>query len=213
MVWNNEIAEKTSEFLLQIRAVKLNVKEPFTWASGIKSPIYCDNRVTLSFPVIRTFIRQSFAKLIVDEYGSVDLIAGVATGAIAHGVLVAQELGLPFAYVRSSAKDHGLENKIEGKVESGQSVVVVEDLVSTGGSSLRSVEALRNAGCVVKGMGAIFTYDLQRAVNSFNEAKCNLITLTGYDTLIKTAVEKDYIKYTDLEALRTWREDPENWGK
>lgn len=213
MVWNNEIAEKTSEFLLQIKAVKLNLKDPYTWVSGIKSPIYCDNRITLSFPVIRTFIRQSFVKLINEEYGSVDLIAGVATGAIAHGVLVAQDMGLPFAYVRSNPKDHGLENQVEGKVESGQSVVVVEDLVSTGRSSLNAVKALRESGCTVKGMAAIFTYDLPESKDKFEKEKCNLLTLSNYDSLMKTAVEKEYIKLSDLDTLKSWKDDPNNWRK
>ncbi len=155
MVYNKETAIAISEYLLQIKAVKLNVKEPFTWASGIKSPIYCDNRKTLSFPKVRTFIRQQFVDIITELYGNVDLIAGVATGAIAHGVLVAQELGLPFVYVRSSEKKHGLTNKIEGHFQSGQSVVVIEDLVSTGKSSLNAVEALQAGGCKVKGMLAI----------------------------------------------------------
>jgi len=153
----------TAESLLQIKAIKLDNANPFTWASGIKSPIYCDNRRTLSYPKIRTYIRQEFVKLISEEYGTVDLIAGVATGAIAIGALVAQEMGLPFVYIRSEKKVHGLENQIEGVAESGQSVVVVEDLISTGGSSLKAVEALRAAGCNVKGMVAIFTYGLSDA--------------------------------------------------
>jgi len=157
MVHNKDTAITISEYLLQIKAVKLNAKEPFTWASGLKSPIYCDNRKTLSFPKIRTYIRQQFVNIINEEYGSVDLIAGVATGAIAHGVLVAQELGLPFVYVRSAEKKHGLENLIEGYYESGQSVVLIEDLVSTGKSSLNAVEALKAAGLKVKGMVAIFS--------------------------------------------------------
>ncbi len=157
---NESLALDTAEFLLQIKAIKIDNQNPFTWSSGIKSPIYCDNRKILSYPKVRTFIRQEFARLISEEFGSIDLIAGVATGAIAHGVLVAQELGLPFAYVRSSRKEHGLSNQIEGVVESGQSVVVIEDLISTGQSSLAAVAALREAGCNVKGMVAIFTYGL-----------------------------------------------------
>ena len=208
----NDIAEKISEFLLLIKAVKLNVTEPFTWASGIKSPIYCDNRITLSYPSIRTFIRQAFAKVITEEFGAVDIIAGVATGAIAHGVLVAEEMGLPFAYVRTSKKDHGLENVIEGKITPGHSVVVIEDLVSTGSSSLSAVKALRREDCQVKGMVAIFTYGLDKAIRNFEKENCTLFTLTSYDTLIRKALDEDYIREEDLEALRKWRENPEAWG-
>lgn len=212
MVYNKEEAIAISEYLLQIKAVKLSVKEPFTWASGMQSPIYCDNRKTLSFPKIRTFIRQQFVDIIADLYGDVDLIAGVATGAIAHGVLVAQELGLPFVYVRSSEKKHGLENKIEGHFQSGQSVVVIEDLVSTGKSSLSAVEALRAGGCKVKGMLAIFSYNLDSAIENFKKAKCQLTTLSDYTMLVSQAVEKNYISDKDLKSLKKWREDPENWG-
>ncbi|MCD4697093.1 MAG: orotate phosphoribosyltransferase [Bacteroidales bacterium] len=212
MIYSTETASTISEYLLQIKAIKLNVKEPFTWASGLKSPIYCDNRKTLSFPKIRTYIRQQFVNIIMEEYGDVDLIAGVATGAIAHGVLVAHELGLPFVYVRSSEKKHGLENKIEGQYESGQSVVVIEDLVSTGKSSLNAVEALRSAGCDVKGMVAIFTYNLQQALDNFSAAKCKLHTISDYDELIKQAIESNYISEHDLKLLITWRKDPENWN-
>lgn len=212
MVYNKEIAITISEYLLQIKAVKLNTKEPFTWASGLKSPIYCDNRKTLSFPKIRTYIRQQFVKIINDEYGSVDLIAGVATGAIAHGALVAQELGLPFVYVRSAEKKHGLENLIEGHYESGQSVVVIEDLVSTGKSSLNAVEALRSAGCKVKGMVAIFSYHLDKATESFKKSKCQLYTLSDYNQLINQAVKNNYISDKEMKSLEKWREDPEKWG-
>ena len=208
----NELAEKISEFLLLIKAVKLNVNEPFTWASGIRSPIYCDNRITLSYPSIRTFIRQAFAKVIIEEFGAVDTIAGVATGAIAHGALVAEEMGLPFVYVRTSKKDHGLENVIEGKITPGHSVVVIEDLVSTGSSSLSAVRALRQQDCQVKGMVAIFTYNLERAIHNFAKENCILFTLTNYDTLIKKALEEDYIRDEDLDALKRWRENPEAWG-
>jgi orotate phosphoribosyltransferase len=212
MIYNKEIAIKVSESLLQIKAVKLNVKEPFTWASGMRSPIYCDNRKTLSFPKIRTFLRQQFVEIINEKFGNVDLIAGVATGAIAHGVLVAQELGLPFVYVRSSEKSHGLENKIEGHLDTGQSVVVIEDLVSTGQSSLNAVEALRNEGCDVKGMVAIFSYNLQKALDNFNKAKCPLYTLSDYNELIKQAIEGNYISENNLKSLINWRKDPENWA-
>jgi orotate phosphoribosyltransferase len=212
MLYNKEIATKVSESLLQIKAIKLNVHEPFTWASGLRSPIYCDNRKTLSFPKIRTFLRQQFVEIITDKFGNIDLIAGVATGAIAHGVLVAQELGLPFVYVRSSEKKHGLENKIEGHFEPGQSVIVIEDLISTGKSSLNAVEALRNAGCDVKGMVAIFSYNLQQALDNFNRAKCPLYTLSDYDELVKQAIEGNYISENNLKSLINWRKDPENWA-
>jgi orotate phosphoribosyltransferase len=207
-----ETALITAESLLQIKAIKLDNTNPFTWASGIKSPIYCDNRRTLSFPKIRTYIRQEFVKLINEEFGTVDVIAGVATGAIAIGALVAQDLGLPFAYVRSEKKSHGLTNMIEGVVESGQSVVVIEDLISTGKSSLNAVQALRDAGCNVKGMVAIFTYGLSDAEESFKAASCTLHTLTSYDFLVKKALEQNYIKDSDMQSLIQWRENPKGWG-
>jgi orotate phosphoribosyltransferase len=207
-----ETALITAESLLQIKAIKLDNSNPFTWASGIKSPIYCDNRRTLSFPKIRTYIRQEFVKLINEEFGTVDVIVGVATGAIAIGALVAQDLGLPFAYVRAEKKSHGLTNLIEGVVESGQSVVVVEDLISTGKSSLNAVQALRDAGCNVKGMVAIFTYGLTDAEESFKEAACTLHTLTSYDFLVKKALEQNYIKDSDMQSLIQWRENPKGWG-
>jgi orotate phosphoribosyltransferase len=213
MKFNEEIALKTSEYLLQIKAIKLNNSHPFTWASGRKSPIYCDNRITLSYPIVRTFIRQQFAHIVNEEFGTIDLIAGVATGGIAQGVLVAQDLGLPFAYVRSEEKKHGLSNQIEGVVQSGQSVVIVEDLVSTGKSSLNVVNSLHDAGCVNKGMLAIFTYGLKVAEDSFKTAKLPLITLTDYNTLIKVAVEQKYIKDDDLISLNEWRENPELWSE
>ncbi|MCK9611992.1 MAG: orotate phosphoribosyltransferase [Bacteroidales bacterium] len=204
---------KTAEYLLQIKAIKLNLQKPFTWASGWKSPIYCDNRKTLSYPAVRTYIRQQFVGIINDEFGSPDVIVGVATGAIAHAALVAQDMGLPLAYVRSAPKDHGLTNLIEGVVEKGQSVVVIEDLISTGGSSLKAVEALRNAGCNVKGMVAIFTYGFPVAEEGFAKAKCPLFTLSHYNALLEQAVENNYINERDLPQLAKWREAPEKWGK
>ena len=209
----NEIAEQTSTFLLQVKAVKLNNDHPFTWASGRKSPIYCDNRVTLSYPEIRTYIRQRFVDVINEHFGDVDVIAGVATGGIAQGALVAQELGKPFVYVRSEEKKHGLTNQIEGEIHSGQTVVVIEDLVSTGKSSLIAVHALREKGCEVKGMAAIFTYGLQVAAKNFEEANVNLYTLTDYDSLIKVACDKEYVLPKDLESLKTWRQNPELWSE
>ncbi|MCR4827838.1 MAG: orotate phosphoribosyltransferase [Bacteroidales bacterium] len=209
----NDNAEQISTFLLQVKAVKLNNENPFTWASGRKSPIYCDNRVTLSYPDIRTFIRQRFVDMIVENYGDVDVIAGVATGGIAQGALVAQELGKPFVYVRSEEKKHGLTNQIEGEIHSGQTVVVVEDLVSTGKSSLIAVHALREKGCVVKGMVAIFTYGLEVAARNFADANVELHTLTDYETLIKVAAEKEYVRDDELLSLTKWRENPELWSE
>jgi orotate phosphoribosyltransferase len=206
-------SRKTAEFLLQIKAVKLNKKDPFTWASGWKSPIYCDNRKTLSYPKIRNYIRQEFVKLIEAEYGDVDVIAGVATGAIAIGALVAQELGKPFVYIRSSSKGHGLQNKIEGVIDRGQSVVVVEDLISTGGSSLKAVEALRSVGADVKGLTAIFTYEFDVSENAFAQAKCEKHVLTNYTRLIEQALEMNYIDEVDVASLKEWRENPSEWGK
>ena len=210
---NEESALKIAEFLLQIKAIKLEPNKPFTWASGWKSPIYCDNRVTLSYPKVRTYIRQEFADAILETFGKPDVIAGVATGGIAQGALVAQELGLPFIYVRSEAKKHGMTNMIEGVVEKGQSVVVIEDLISTGGSSLKAVEALREAGCDVKGMAAIFTYGFKTANDNFKKVKCKVITLSNYDTLIAQALETEYITEKDLKSLKEWRENPAEWGR
>lgn len=208
----NESAKKIAEYLLQIKAIKLNLASPFTWASGWKSPIYCDNRVTLSYPIIRNFIRQQFVEIIKNEYGTPDVIAGVATGGIAHGALVAQDMGLPFVYVRASEKKHGLGNQIEGVIESGQSVVVIEDLISTGTSSLNAVEALRNNGCNVKGLVAIFSYNFPLAEQNFKNAKCAYQTLTNYDVLLERALEERYIKEADIESLKNWKINPESWG-
>ena len=213
MIYNEEIARTTARSLLQIKAVKLNPHDPFTWTSGIKSPIYCDNRVTLSFHAIRTYIRQQFVQIIREEFGVTEYIAGVATGGIAQGALVAQEFGIPMVYVRSEKKQHGMENKIEGRVETGKSVVVIEDLVSTGSSSLAAVHALTEAGFIVKGMVAIFSYNLDVAKKNFNDAKCRLITLSDYNSLIKEALESNYITDEDLQSLVKWRENPEAWGK
>lgn len=205
-------AKKTAEYLLQIKAIKLQPSNPFTWASGWKSPIYCDNRKTLSFPVVRSFIRDSFAEIIKEYFSGAELVAGVATGAIAHGVLAAEKLGLPFIYVRSEAKEHGLGNQIEGYFEAGQKVVVIEDLISTGGSSLGAVKALRDSGCHLLGMAAIFTYEFKKAADGFAAAECELHTLSNYSTLISTAVETGYINKQDVETLKQWRMDPANWG-
>lgn len=213
MIYKQETAITISDFLLQIKAIKLDNANPFTWASGLRSPIYCDNRITLSYPKVRTYIRQQFVNAIQEEFGDVEAIVGVATGGIAQGALIAQELGLPFAYVRSSSKGHGLENLIEGVVETGQSVVVVEDLVSTGGSSLKAVRALRAAGCLVKGMVAIFTYQLKAALDNFEKEECRLITLADYETLVSRAIENNYIRESDLQSLVKWRENPRKWAE
>jgi len=213
MIFNDDKALKVAEFLLQIKAVKLQPNNPFTWASGIKSPIYCDNRVTLSYPNIRTFIRQEYAQTILDSFGKPDVIAGVATGGIAQGALVAQELGLPFIYVRSSAKKHGMGNQIEGHFEEGQKVVVIEDLISTGGSSLKAVEALREANLEVKGLIAIFTYGFDIAENNFAEAKCPYRTLTNYNILLEHAKETNLISEEEATSLLEWKADPQSWKK
>lgn len=213
MITNKETAVQAARFLLQIKAIKLNNENPFTWASGRKSPIYCDNRVTLSHPEIRTYIRQRFVSIINDICADVDVIAGVATGGIAHGVLVAQDLGKPFVYVRPEEKKHGLNNKIEGEVKSGQSVFVIEDLISTGKSSLQVVESLREHGCIVKGMAAIFTYNLEVAKQAFEQANVQLETITDYHTLIDVAAEENFIKTKDLESLTEWRKNPEAWSE
>jgi orotate phosphoribosyltransferase len=206
-------AYKIAEYLLQIKAIKLQPEQAFTWASGWRSPIYCDNRKILSYPAIRTFVRQQFTETITNEFGKPDVIAGVATGGIAHGVLVAQEMGLPFVYVRSEAKKHGLTNMIEGVLEKGQKVVVVEDLISTGGSSLKAVEAIREAGCEVKGLVAVFSYDFDVAKSNFKAAKCAFATLCDYHILIDQALKGNYINEKDLSPLRKWRDTPETWGR
>ncbi len=207
-----DCAKKTADYLLQINAIKLQPSNPFTWASGWKSPIYCDNRKTLSFPEVRTFIRDSFALLVKENYPQAELIAGVATGAIAHGALVADAMGLPFIYVRSGAKEHGLGNQIEGYYQKGQKVVVIEDLISTGGSSLSAVKALREAGCDVLGMAAIFTYEFKKAADGFATENCRLNTLSNYSVLIDTAVNTGYIGTSEVETLKSWRLDPAAWG-
>lgn len=200
-----------AEKLLKISAIKLQPDNPFTWASGWNSPIYTDNRKTLSYPDIRTFIKVELCRIIMENFEKPDAIAGVATGAIAQGALVADELGLPYVYVRSTPKDHGLENLIEGNVKPGQKVVVIEDLISTGGSSLKAVEALRSAGCEVVGMAAIFTYGFPVAEKAFQEADVKLCTLSNYNSMLQAALEIDYIREQDIDTLAKWRHDPANW--
>jgi len=208
----DDIARKTAEYLLQIKAIKLQPAKPFTWASGWKSPIYCDNRMTLSFPEVRSFIADSFALRVKELYPDAEVVAGVATGAIAHGALVADRLNLPFIYVRSGAKDHGLGNQIEGHYIKKQKVVVIEDLISTGGSSLGAVKALREAECDVLGMIAIFTYGFSKSADAFSEEGCRIDTLSNYSVLVDMAVESGYISASDVETLREWRKDPSAWG-
>lgn len=207
----NKIDTTIPVFLLQSKAIKLEPAKPFTWASGWKSPIYCDNRITLSYPKIRSAIRDSLVGLIKANFPDAAVIAGVATGAIAQGALVAQELNLPFAYVRSAPKKHGMENLIEGEVRPNQKVVVVEDLISTGNSSLMAVEALRKAGADVLGMVAIFTYGFDAAVENFKNAGCKLITITNYEQLLEVAVPEGYITSAQLGLLKEWRENPSGW--
>ena len=200
-----------AEKLLKISAIKLQPDNPFTWASGWNSPIYTDNRKTLSYPEVRNFIKVELTRLNMENFGDVEVVAGVATGAIAQGALVAETMGLPYIYVRSSPKDHGLENLIEGNLKPGQKVVVIEDLVSTGGSSLKAVEAIRNAGAEVVGMVAIFSYQFPVAIEAFKKANVELLTLSNYSAMLEAALEINYIKDTDLEALKQWRKDPANW--
>ena len=211
MILNKDKALKVAEFLLQIKAVKLQPQSPFTWASGWQSPIYCDNRKVLSYPKVRTYIRQVFVDLINEKYGKPDVIAGVATGGIAIGALIAEQMGLPFIYVRSSAKAHGMQNQIEGYYEEGQNVIVIEDLISTGGSSLKAVEALRNGGLKIRGLAAIFTYGFDKAKDSFEEANCEYSVLTDYDHLVQQGIDQNYITVNDKASLTEWRKSPENW--
>ncbi|MBE8724039.1 orotate phosphoribosyltransferase [Flavobacterium hungaricum] len=213
MIFNKDTAEKTAELLLQINAIKLNPENPFTWASGWKSPIYCDNRLILSFPSIRNYVRDEFAKNIEKQFGKPDVIAGVATGAIGVGILVAESLGLPFVYVRPEPKKHGRQNQVEGFLQKGQNVVVVEDLISTGNSSLMAVEALRNEGANIKGMAAIFTYGFGVAEENFKNANINLFTLSNYENLLDLAVQKQYITEDQQSTLLEWNESPSTWGQ
>lgn len=199
--------------LLQIKAIKLNLQTPFTWASGWLSPVYCDNRLTLSYPEIRTFIKEQLKDIIKKKFNDTEMIAGVATAGIAHGALVADALDMPFCYVRSSPKAHGLTNMIEGKVQEGQKVVVVEDLVSTGGSSINVINALRASGCEVLGLIALFTYGFESSENNFINADCPFYTITDYETMISKALELGYVKKEEMDALKSWRLKPDEWSK
>lgn len=212
MIFNKDTASKTAELLLQINAIKLNPRNPFTWASGWKSPIYCDNRITLSFPIIRNYLKEEFAKNIENKFGKPDVIAGVATGAIGIGILVAEALSVPFVYVRPEPKKHGRLNQIEGFLQKGQSVVVIEDLISTGNSSLLAVDALKEAGANVKGMAAIFSYGFKIAEDNFKNASVDLYTLSNYENLLPLAVSKKYITEIEKQTLAEWRVSPSTWG-
>ena len=200
-----------AEKLLKVKAIKLQPSNPFTWASGWKSPFYCDNRKTLSYPALRNFVKLEICRTVLEKFGQVDAIAGVATGAIAQGALVAEELNLPFVYVRSSPKDHGLENLIEGELRPGMKVVVIEDLISTGGSSLKAVEAIRRDGCEVIGMVASYTYGFPVAIEAFKNAKVELVTLTNFEAVREVAVKTGYINEEDVALLDAWRKDPAHW--
>lgn len=207
----DDTASKVAEFLLQIKAIKLQPDQPFTWASGWKSPIYCDNRIALSYPRVRTFIRQELVKLIESKFGRPDIIAGVATAAIAPGALVAEAMGLPFVYIRPNPKEHGRQNTIEGEVQPNQSAVVIEDLISTGGSSLKAVEELRKNNVLVKGLVSIFTYGFESANENFKKSACPWYSLSNYDVLIKQAIATGYVRKEELPLLESWRKKPEIW--
>lgn len=208
---NQPTATSVAEKLLEIEAIKLNYKNPFTWSSGWKSPIYCDNRLSLSYPVIRTYIKEALAKVIKNNFGEADYVAGVATAGIAQGALVADLLGLPYVYVRPKPKEHGMGNQIEGRIEKGKKVVLVEDLISTGGSSLKAASALKEAGCKVIGMVAIFTYGFDVADDNFDKAKIPLICLSDFTALLKAAVQMKYLNEDQLIHVKSWRLDPANW--
>ena len=207
------VEKNFAEKLLKVKAIKLQPEQPFTWASGWKSPFYCDNRKTLAFPALRTFVKLQLSRIVAELYPEADAIAGVATGAIAQGALVADELALPFAYVRSKPKDHGMANLIEGDLQPGMKVVVVEDLISTGGSSLKAVEALRQHGCEVLGMVAAYTYGFPVAEEAFAAAGVTLTTLTNYEAVVETALQSGYIEQSHVPMLAAWRKDPANWMK
>lgn len=212
MIINKETAKKTAELLLKIRAIKLQPNDPFKWASGWKSPIYCDNRIVMSYPSIRNYVREKMANYIEKEYGKPDIIAGVATGAISIGMLVADYMGLPFIYVRPEAKKHGRQNQVEGMLRKGQNVVVIEDLISTGKSSLNAIDALKETGVNIKALIAIFTYGFQISQDNFKKNKIKLHTLSDYDTLLEEAVEINYLSESDVEALSKWKDNPSEWN-
>ncbi|MEQ9404444.1 MAG: orotate phosphoribosyltransferase [Cyclobacteriaceae bacterium] len=211
-IYNPQLAAEIASDLLRIGAIKLSPAEPFTWASGWKSPIYCDNRMSLSYPDVRSKIKTALSLAISNTFSGIDAIAGVATAGIPQGALVADELGLPFLYVRSKSKGHGLQNMIEGKLEKGQNIVLVEDLISTGGSSLASAEALRAADAKVAGMAAIFTYGFNLSVENFRKHHVDLVVLSDYDHLMDHAQDERMFENEVLKTLKEWRNDPGNWG-
>ena len=213
MIYDIDIAQQVAKSLLQINAIILQPNNPFKWAAGWNSPVYCDNRKTLSYPEIRTHIKQGLAAIIKNHYKGANVIAGVATAGIPHGALVAEELGLPFIYVRSKAKEHGKQNQIEGCFEEGQSVILVEDLISSGKSSLDSAQVLKDAGMNVKGMVAIFTYGFDAAAENFKKAECEYVSLCDYSTLLPIAKEQQYVEESDLSVLNEWRDNPAIWKK
>jgi len=213
MLHGSDISKRVAELLLEAQAIKLSPDKPFQWSSGWLSPIYCDNRVALSYPDTRTFIKKALADMIREEYPGVQAVVGVATGGIAQGALVADLLELPFAYVRPEPKKHGMGNQIEGRLEKGQPLVIIEDLISTGGSSLKVVDVLRDAGYEVAGMVAIFTYGFAAAENNFKEKNVKLSTISNYNALIETALEHNYVSASQVENLSAWRQGPETWGK
>tara|TARA_B100000902_G_C27313435_1_gene919803 strand:+ start:3352 stop:3993 length:642 start_codon:yes stop_codon:yes gene_type:complete len=213
MIYNIDIAKQIAKSLLQIKAIILQPENPFKWASGWNSPIYCDNRKTLSYPEVRNYIRQSISLMIKSHYKGANIIAGVATAGIPHGVLVAEELGLPFIYVRSEAKKHGKKNQIEGHFEEGQSVILVEDLISSGKSSIEVVKVLRSKNLNVKGVVSIFTYGFQNAIDNFDKENCKYISLSDYNSLLEEAIKSQYIKEDDLSILKEWRINPSNWKR
>jgi len=212
MPLTSETQSKIAEYLLQIKAIKLQAQEPFVWASGWRSPIYCDNRISLSYPVIRTYIRQQMVKLVQEEFGNPEIIIGVATAGIPQGILVAQDLGLPFAYVRSAPKDHGRQNLVEGEVQEGQRAVVIEDLISTGKSSLQAINALKDKGVDVVGIVSIFSYGFEEAEEAFKKIHCRYFSLSHYDVLLDEAIKGNYINAQELEMLRVWRKNPSSWS-
>lgn len=213
MIYDIDIAKQVAKSLLQINAIILQPNDPFKWAAGWNSPIYCDNRKILSFPEIRTFIRTSLASIVKNHYKGANVIAGVATAGIPHGALVAEELGLPFIYVRSKAKEHGKQNQIEGYFEEGQSVILIEDLISSGKSSLEAVSALRKAGMNVKGLVSIFSYGFEKAKQNFENANSEYISLCDYENLLPQALKTNYITESELPLLQEWRKDPSVWKK
>ncbi len=212
MIFSEETARKIADCLLQVKAIKIQPANPFTWASGWRSPIYCDNRVTLSHPEVRSIIKSSLVALIREKYSSANLVAGVATAGIAQGALVAETLNLPFVYVRPEPKKHGMGRQVEGEVKAGQRAVVIEDLISTGKSSLNALPPLRQEGCEIVGAAATFSYGFEVAEESFKKAGCALYSLSDYEALLKVALEKNLIQAHELETLRQWRKNPESWG-